>query len=142
MKINYLLLVSFLGLMSSLIVGYFFGQKIFAIFYFATGILVSSIYTYKLFEIHDMTEEKTKPNKWWVYNLQWLYFLSSFIGWVLLYYLLIFRIHFFSLINSAQNLNTFKFEWSDFIILLTVFFGITGQLPYVILKYIQNKEIK
>lgn len=118
------------------------GLDLFTKLFFALGALVGVIYGKKSYEFHDAKGEadqkKAKDSKWRQANQFWLHFLGFFIGWVFLYYFLVFRLHLFSsnrtiIADFYKIIADFEMTGLDFLTLLIVFVGITGYLPYATL---------
>jgi hypothetical protein len=107
----------------------------FTILFFAVAFLISLVY-YGLYayEIHykknDAESTRKTDSLLRKINQCWLNFLGSFTGWIFLYYFLIFRLDLFSKDLSIMN---FKAEWFDLLIILIIFIGVTGYLPYSVL---------
>jgi len=102
---------------------------IFTILFFVIGFLISLFfYGLKAYEIHGIPEKD--KNKLRRINQYWLNFLGSSIGWIFLYYFLIFRLHLFT---PGESIMKFEGGLSDLIVILVVFLGITGHLPYAVL---------
>lgn len=106
---------------------------IFTIIFFVWALTISYFYYgKKAYELHDDEKEANKKkmadSKSRQRNQIWLNGLGAFIGWAFLYYFLIFRLHLFW---PNFQIWGFKAETLDLFILLIVFLGITGYLPYV-----------
>ena len=102
------------------------------IFFFAAGVSIY-IYARQAFEIHTQglvtNKDQPEKNKWHLYNQYWLNGLGAFVGWVMFYYLLFYKIR---IDNPEQFVQLFdkKIELLDLALGLIAFFGITGYFPY------------
>lgn len=94
----------------------------------AVIIFSSFWYAKKIYSIHDFEGDSKKMNPYARLNGQWLYFLTSFIGWSLLYYFLIVRL--------PNIINGINWQWEDFLIIAIVLFGIGGILSPQIISFI------
>ena len=121
---------------------------LFKIIFFIVASVSIYIYGRYAFEIHNIIPKKTKIidiikegtqlkeevkiDNWYIYNQYWLNGLGAFIGWLALYILLFYKIRIdsssFNLLHFIEHLS-----WSDFVLILVAFFGITGYFPYAVL---------
>lgn len=102
------------------------GMGIFTIYflYFGLALLSSLFVTIFALKIHNLPIKSWADLSWPSRINQWLLnFLGSFVGWVALSYIIFWRL------QPGMSL-----EFTDLIILLVAFYGISGYLPFVLIQ--------
>lgn len=92
--------------------------------YWGLAVLSSFFMTYFAPQIHGLEPKEWGDFPWPLRISQWiLNFLGSFVGWLGLAYLIFWRLQTGTVV-----------EFTDLVVLLVAFYGITGYLPYILIQ--------